>query len=1008
MAARTSWNRCILLVNLSLSGLIFANFGSAQTYQFEGRRIVAIEYVPAPVPLTAKDLARFQVLKPGAVLQMSDVGATIDGLYSTGRFEDIQVEADPDGANGVIIHIVTKPSWFVGHVDAAGKTSAPPNRGQIINNTQLNLGAPFHDSDLKTAEENLTRLFHNEGLYEATQKPRLVRHPETQSVDIVFDLHIGKRAKYSEPVIKGNPKLPDATILRATGWRVPVIHWWRQVSQAKTTGGLNGIHNKYQKQERLTATVQMESLNYDAATRKVTPHLDIEAGPKVKITAIEAKVPKSKLRSYVPVYDEGTVDNDLLVEGQRNLRSYFQAQGYYDAAVSFREKPVENDQLTIEYVIARGSRYKLASVQIDGNRFFKTDAIRERMFLEPNSLQYLHGRYSEAFRKKDEEAISNLYHANGFRDVKVTSELLNPYKGKAGEIGVIFHVEEGPQSFVDALHFEGNTSMSTDVLLSKASSVAGQAYSDVNVATDRNAILTTYYAAGYPAAGFEYKAEPAAAPHHFVLTYVVKEGQREFVRDVAIEGLSQTRRSLVEKQMTLKPGDPLAPTKMTDAQRNLYNLGIFAKVDTAVQNPDGDEIDKYVLYDFEEAHRYSLNLGVGAEIAQIGGTTSNLSSPGGATGFSPRFSLNVSRLNLWGLGHTVSFRGILSNLEQRASIEYLQPRFMNRSGLNLTYSLLYDNARDVRTFSSKREEASVQAAQQLTKANKVLLRFAYRRVTTGDVVIPTLLVPQLLQPLRIGILTANFVQDRRDNPADAHRGIYNTVDGGLAANFFGSQRNFMRVLARNATYTPIGKKIVFARQTQFGVILPYSPPAGISAAESVPLPERFFGGGATSDRGFPFNQAGPRDIGTPAAAGAMATQPTGFPLGGNALFFNTFELRFPLVGENLGGVLFHDAGNIYRSVSDISFRFSQRNLQDFNYMVHAVGFGVRYKTPIGPIRLDLAYSINSPDFVGFKGTQLELLSCNPNLPQSQLPSVCQGVKQNLGHIQFFFSIGQAF
>ena len=228
---------------------------------------------------------------------------------------------------------------------------------------------------------------------------------------------------------------------------------------------------------------------------------------------------------------------------------------------------------------------------------------------------------------------------------------------------------------------------------------------------------------------------------------------------------------------------------------------------------------------------------------------------------------------------------------------------------------------------------------------------------------------------------------------------------GLASNIFGSQRNFARVLVKNATYHPIGKKYVFARQTQFGVIVPYNPPAGISADESVPLPERFFGGGANSHRGFPYNQAGPRDIGTPAASSATATQPTGFPLGGNALFFNTFEFRFPLIGSNIGGVLFHDAGNVYRSFSDISFRSSQKNLQDFNYMVHAAGFGIRYRTPIGPVRLDLAYSINPPSYVGFQGTQLQLLSCNPALPPT---GVCVGVKQNISHFQFSFSIGQAF
>jgi outer membrane protein assembly factor BamA len=281
-------------------------------------------------------------------------------------------------------------------------------------------------------------------------------------------------------------------------------------------------------------------------------------------------------------------------------------------------------------------------------------------------------------------------------------------------------------------------------------------------------------------------------------------------------------------------------------------------------------------------------------------------------------------------------------------------------------------------------------------------------VSTSNVVIPALLVPQLLQPVRIGILSANLVQDRRDNPADAHRGIYNVIDTGLASGIFGSQRSFGKVLVRQATYTPFRKTWVFARQLTFGAIFPFSVPAGFQGQNYIPLPERFFGGGADTNRGFPYNEAGPRDIGMPAGPGGMATVPTGFPLGGDAVFFHQSELRFPLIGENIGGVLFHDMGNVYSTVGDISFRVSQRNLQDFNYMVHAAGFGIRYKTPVGPLRLDLAYSINPPSFTGFKGTIAQLVQCNPNLPAGSLPSFCTPVVQSTSHFQFFFSIGQAF
>jgi outer membrane translocation and assembly module TamA len=236
----------------------------------------------------------------------------------------------------------------------------------------------------------------------------------------------------------------------------------------------------------------------------------------------------------------------------------------------------------------------------------------------------------------------------------------------------------------------------------------------------------------------------------------------------------------------------------------------------------------------------------------------------------------------------------------------------------------------------------------------------------------------------------SYINDRRDNPTDSHRGIYNTVDVGIALPQFGSQTDYSRLVFRNSTYHPIGRDLVLARTVQFGYI------QRLGGLADIPLGERFFAGGASSQRAFPDNQAGPRD------------PETGFPLGGNAFLFHSTELRFPLFGENVGGVLFHDMGNVYSSIDQISFRFHQNSNQDFNYMVQAVGFGIRYKTPVGPIRVDLSYSPNSPRFVGFSGTRDELLQCNPNLTTPPNPPFCVGVAQRINSFQFHFSLGQTF
>ncbi len=480
-------------------------------------------------------------------------------------------------------------------------------------------------------------------------------------------------------------------------------------------------------------------------------------------------------------------------------------------------------------------------------------------------------------------------------------------------------------------------------------------------------------------ATFDYYVSPSDQPDRVNVRYVLRPGERKYVRDVIVTGLETTRPSLVSDRIELKKGEPLSLAEETDSQRRLYELGIFARVNTAFQNPDGDEADKTVLYDIEEARHYSLNVGVGAQISRIGGGTTSLDNPAGSTGFAPRLALGVSRINFLGLGQTVGVQTAVSTIEQRAAFTYFIPQFVSNENLNLTVATLIENSNDIRTFTAHRREASLQIGQRLSRAFTVQYRAVFRHVTLSNVKIQQLLVPLLSQPETVGMAEFSIIEDKRDDPTDAHHGIYTTLDLSYAPGILGSQTHFARGLFRNSTYHPFHRDFVFARSTQFGLI------SRTGGRPGIPLAERLYAGGSNSIRAFPDFQAGPRDL------------VTGFPLGGNALFTNSFEMRFPLYGDNVTGVLFHDAGNVYSTLGDFSLRFRQRNLQDFNYTVQSVGVGLRYRTPIGPIRLDLSFSPDAPRFFGLKGTE-----------QDYLNGTAVSTVQKINAFQFHFSLGQAF
>lgn len=987
--------RTLLALLAGLAPAFAPAFGQETlTARWEGRPISRIEFDPPLPPEMREEFNRILPFKPGDLVRLDAMREAIRKLYATGRFGDISIDASPEGS-GAVLRISAEFNYFISGVNISGENE-PPNRDQLVTAAKLELGTLYMESFLDQAVNSMLDKLRLNGLYNATVQSRVDLRPETQEANVYFDIDTGGRAHFDGVEVVGQINRPKESVVKATQWHRsfgPIwLPGWREVTENRVQNGLERVLKDFQKSAHLEASVTLDKMDFHPVTNRVTPYLRIDGGPIIEVRTTGGSVSGSRLRELVPIYQERTVDRGLLVEGQRNLVDYFRSKGYFDAQVSFAESQPAADRSLIEYNIMAGERHKLKHIEITGNHYFDSDTLRERMYLRTASFfRRRYGNFSERLLQQDEQNIADLYRANGFPDVMVTNPPVeDTYAGQHGNLAVEIQITEGPQWFVNRLVIEGATAEDEAYLRSVLRSTEGQPFSAANVGADRDTVLDYYYNNGYPGAEFESRQDPAAAPNRVNLRYVITPGQRLYVRGILVRGLETTNPALVASRISLMPGDPLSQSQIAQSQQKLYDLGIFAKVQTALQNPDGKEEEKYVLFHLDEARRYSFNFGFGAEVARIGGGTTSLNYPAGRAGFSPRVSLGISRINFMGLGHTVSLQTLASTLEQRALANYIAPQFKGHENLALTFSGLFDDSRDVRTFEAQRLEGSVQLAQKVTRANTFQYRYTFRHVTQSNLKISRQAVGLLNQPVRVGLIGGTFIQDRRDDPVNSRRGIFNTVDLGYAWRGFGSETTFSRLLFRNANYYPIGREIVLARSLQFGYIQRW---AGLPL---IPLAERFYSGGASTNRAFPDNQAGPRD------------PLTGFPIGGSALFFHSTELRFPLIGDSIGGVLFHDMGNVYSDITSIRFRFRQQNLQDFDYMVHSVGFGIRVRTPVGPIRLDLSFSPNAPRFFGFNGTLDQLLKVPANQPLCSAEPSPLCTTQKINAFQFHFSLGQTF
>ncbi len=988
--------------------------------EYEGLTVAEIRWPNITSAADQKRLVEMVSQKIGQPLDRELIRESIHELFATGRFADIRAEAERTGDHQALLSFFTSPNYFVGGIKVEGVPNRP-TAGQVVNASKFQLGELFSRDRMDRALTSIKQLMRENGYYRSSVTQLEQSIPERQQINLDFRVNPGPQAHVGNVSVTGDAGYSPGQIAD-----IAKLRPGDAVSVQRVSNGLDRLRKKYQKQNRLLAQVSISKKTYREEANAVDYTFDIVPGPKVEVIAEGFKIRKRALKQNVPIYEENAVDEDLLNEGRRNLTNYLQSRGYFDAKVSMNQRTVPgSNELQIVYVVDPGARHKLGDVQIAGNKYFLTEKLRTRMQVRPSARFESRGRYSQALLTTDIRGMEDLYRANGFQAVKITSSILDNYNGHQNDLAVRINIDEGPQTLVEAFRIDGNHAFSQEQLAPFINTASGQPFSEFNVAQDRDNILNYYFNHGFPHASFEAAAKPVAGQaNRMDVTFTIQENEQVFVDQVFVSGLKYTKPFVVDRELQMKSGDPLSQIDMLTTQQKLYDLGIFSEVDSAVQNPNGNEPQKNVLVDVEEAKRYTFNYGVGFEFQTGQPSAVGNNQALGQTGVSPRVSLGITRLNFRGRNHTITFKSDVGSLQQRGLVSYTAPRWFNSQNWKLSLTALYDNTLDVTTFTSQRLEGSIQAEQKVSKATTMAYRFTYRRVKASNITISPAEIPLLSLPVRVGEPGFSYIRNKRDNDLESTKGSYTTVDAGVASSYFGSEADFSSILAQNSTYfswgknRPSDKKFVIARSLRIGVQNPFGntvilqpgqacPDPGQTSCPNttiIPLAERLFSGGGNSHRGFGLNQAGPRD------------PVTGFPLGGSALFLNNLEMRFPpttlpFVQDNVSFVLFEDAGNVFtdgRNMLDSLLRWRQKDPDlclhqttatecNYNYISHAVGIGVRYRTPIGPVRFDFGYNLNPP---AFPSTQTVTGS------NGQQTSVF--VPQHASHFNVYFSIGQSF
>ena len=969
------WTISILVVLAGASCVQCQQTGDNNKVSYEGQKVAAVDLVADPkVPIESLRVLVQQ--KTGEGYSASKVEDTISALRGIGRFSKVEVEVNPD-RDGLHVTFILEPAPYFGVFDFPGATKGF-SYTRLLQVIDIPNQMPYKPEAVSKATGNLTNFFVSSGYFQAQVQPEPQFDETRMLANVVFHVNLGKRAKVGEVEVNGPEPAEANRLLRATrSLRAAAsgasLKTGKSYTPKRIDLAIALMKRNLADHRHLASKVHLDQPRYHQDTDHADIVIDARPGPIVTVRVMGAKLSwlpflrGRQMKKLIPIFSEGTVDPDLVEEGRRNLIDFFQSKGYFDTKVTANFHN-QDSNVDLVYDVNRGSRHKVETVAFHGNQHVDKGELIEQVAVKPHRLLISRGKFSNKLLRQSVNVVTAFYKNRGYEDVKVDTDVVD----REPKVYITFQITEGPQTLVDNLTIEGNSHISGLDLAPKTGFQLrrGEPFSPKSLADDRSHIMAVYFDRGFLNSEFDSKVTPLPNdPHRVNVTYKITEKQQVHVDEVLLLGNKRTKPSLMRKTARITPDAPLSAGALLTDESRLLDLGVFDWASVEPRRPITDQDNEDVLVKVHEAGNKEITYGFGLEVARRGGNlpSGTIVLPGlppvtsGAPNFtaaektfvSPRGSIGFTRYNVRGLAETASISVLLARLDQRALATYAQPHFRGSSWSSL-YSASIERTSENPTFTAALADASWQMEKPLNKdkTRRIQLRYRFGRTVLSNLLIPGLVLPQD-QRLRLSTLSATWIRDTRDKPLDASRGFYETLDLGITPEALGSNANFARFLGQSSYYKAFGKT-VWANRITLGLVKSF-------ASGDVPTSELFFSGGETTLRGFPINGAGPQRTVPACTNPAVPSTCVNLqvPVGGNQLFIFNSEFRFPLgIKKGLGAAVFYDGGNVYASIGVSQF------IRDYT---NTVGVGLRYNTPVGPVRFDIGRNLNP--VIGVKATQ---------------------------------------
>lgn len=571
--------------------------------------------------------------------------------------------------------------------------------------------------------------------------------------------------------------------------------------------------------------------------------------------------------------------------------------------------------------------YMIKDLKISGIKSVSEDDLKEKLIIKDRTIwnKIMFWKEAERFYEtdlnSDLELIKNFYYKEGFLDVQVDSEVIENTEKESVEIKFI--IQENEPVLIEDVTYNLEIATSADTVMTQPmfdKFVKGLSFEKESRFRDEDLLLTQndlenwLVKYGYAYNEINYNLQVKKEENLVNVDFNLDTGPLCYFGETTFKGVEKVPYSILEKQLD-PPGEIYSEKYLNSLQRNLQRIGMFQYV-TVNSVLDEEETNPVpIVVDLKESPRLSLQYAVGyGEEDKI------------------RTSLTVTKLGFLGGIRRAVFYAKYSSLEPyNLSLKVIQPALFHPAGALTLNPFARKEAEDSYTLTRKGSTISYQLGLGSFVNSYLNFGLEWNQLEAASPSLEDDLIANGKGNYRQSTSTIGLIYDDSQPMFSPNQGIYFASSFTWSGIGFANDYHYTMTSSEVRNYLTVYKEIVLASRVKGGFM------KSLRADEVTPIADRFNSGGSNSIRGWARYDLGPKSD-------------DNLSLGGNSLLETSLEIRYP-IWSRLSGVVFCDAGNVWEGSYD-------HNLTDLEY---AAGGGLRVRTPLGPVRFDIAFPLSEPD-----------------------------------------------